>query len=200
MSEALVRLRVAELDRRKQTFRPRIEAGIERAPDCLSVEERAVETAMDALLAADPELSRQARFPGIGPGNVRIPPGLGVLPEPGQASAKELAALAEIFPISYGSGRRRDQGAIGGGRAVARGDALMLLRRPARGSWSGFSTPCGTPAPPGDPVDLNEARSETWLLIPLGVNCQEINRFEPHRRGSRMRRRSTPLHTSRKRP
>jgi len=128
--DALVRLRVAEMNRRKQTPHPDIQTGIERVLACLVAEERAVEAAMDALLAADPELHQQAQIlgsvPGIGPGNVRSL--LGALPELGHASAKEVAALVGVAPFNHDSGRLRGQRAIGGGRAAVRHGLYMAVR------------------------------------------------------------------------
>lgn len=130
----LVQLRVAEVNRLQQTSHPAIQAGIERVIACLVAEECAVEAAMDALIAADPELGQQAQIlssvPGIGPGNVRLL--LGALPELGQASAKEVAALVGVAPFNHDSGRKRGQRAIGGGRAAVRSGLYMAVRSAKR--------------------------------------------------------------------
>lgn len=130
----LVQLRVAEMNRRKQTAHPDIQASIERVIACLVAEERAVEAAMDELVTADPELCQQAQIlgsvPGIGAGNVRVL--LGALPELGQASTKELAALVGVAPFNHDSGRKRGQRAIGGGRAVVRTSLYMAVRSAKR--------------------------------------------------------------------
>jgi transposase len=130
----LVQLRVAEMNRRKQTTHPDIQASIERVIACLVAEERAVEAAMDDLVTADPELCQQAQLlrsvPGIGAGNVRVL--LGALPELGQASTKALAALVGVAPFNHDSGRTRGHRAIGGGRGVVRTSLYMAVRSAKR--------------------------------------------------------------------
>ena len=130
----LVQLRVAQMNRRQQTPHRQLQASIDRVIACLVAEERAVEAAMERLIAADPELCQQAQMlgsvPGIGVGNVRVL--LGALPELGQASAKELAALVGVAPFNHDSGRKRGQRAIGGGRAAVRTSLYMAVRSAKR--------------------------------------------------------------------
>lgn len=130
----LVQLRVAQMNRRKQTPQPQLQASSDRVIACLAAEERTGEAAMERLIAADPELSQQAQIlgsvPGIGAGNVRVL--LGALPELGRASAKELAALVGVAPFNHDSGRKRGQRAIGGGRAAVRTSLYMAVRSAKR--------------------------------------------------------------------
>lgn len=130
----LVTQRVAALNRRKQTPHPHVQASLERVIAGFEAEERAVEAAMDAVVANDPELQVEAQLlasvPGIGPGNVRLL--LGSLPELGQASPKELAALVGVAPFNHDSGRKKGQRAIGGGRAAVRHGLYMAVRSAKR--------------------------------------------------------------------
>jgi transposase len=125
----LVSLRVAETNRRKQTTNPAVVASIEGVIACLAAEEQALETRMDELIAADAELCRQAcllrSVPGIGAGTVRLL--LGALPELGQVSAKEIAALVGVAPFNHDSGRLRGKRAIQGGRAGVRSGLYMAV-------------------------------------------------------------------------
>lgn len=127
--EDLVTMRVAEMNRLQQTSHPQVRTGIERVIACLTAEERALEVQMDALIAADAEVRQQARIlrsvPGIGAGNVRLL--LGGLPELGQASPKEVAALVGVAPFNHDSGRLRGKRAIGGGRAAVRHGLYMAV-------------------------------------------------------------------------
>lgn len=125
----LISLRVAETNRRKQTSNPVVVASIEGVIACLAAEEQALEAHMDALIAGDAELCRQARLlrsvPGIGAGTVRLL--LGALPELGQVSAKQIAALVGVAPFNHDSGRLRGKRAIGGGRAAVRSGLYMAV-------------------------------------------------------------------------
>lgn len=125
----LVSLRVAEMNRGKQTTNALVVASIERVIAGLAAEEQALEARMDELIAADAELCRQARLlrsvPGIGAGTVRLL--LGALPELGQVSAKEIAALVGVAPVNHDSGRLRGKRAIQGGRAAVRSGLYMAV-------------------------------------------------------------------------
>lgn len=86
-----------------------------------------LEAALDALIEADPELSRRARIlrsiPGLGPACVRAL--LAELPELGDASDKEIAALTGAAPMNWDSGARRGQRRIKGGRRSLRRSLFM---------------------------------------------------------------------------
>lgn len=125
----LVSLRVAELNRLQQTANPLVQAGIERLIVWLTTEVQALERHMDALISADPELCRHARLlrsvPGIGPCTARLL--LGALPELGQVSSKEIAALVGVAPFNQDSGRMRGKRTIRGGRAAIRSGLYMAV-------------------------------------------------------------------------
>ncbi len=120
--EELVRLRVAEQNRRQQATHPTAQASIERVIAMLTAEVHALEAQLDALIAADPVLRQHTvilqSVPGIGRGTARVL--LAGLPELGQASPQALAALVGVVPYNHDSGRRRGKRVIGGGRAAVR--------------------------------------------------------------------------------
>lgn len=132
--QALVAMRVAESNRLKQTPHPVARASLQRTMEFLQAETQVLEELMDELIAGDPELAHQAQVlrsvPGIGPGNVRVL--LSMLPELGQASGKELAALLGVAPYNHDSGRKKGQRAIGGGRAEVRSSLYMAVRTARR--------------------------------------------------------------------
>lgn len=127
--QAVVGLRVAEMNRLKQTTHAGVCASLERTIALLRTEERMLEEAMDALLASDEQMAEHARLvgsvPGIGPGSVRLLSA--ALPELGQASSKELAALVGVAPYNRDSGPLRGKRAIWGGRAVVRSGLYMAV-------------------------------------------------------------------------
>lgn len=130
----LVALRVAETNRLQQTSHPAVRASIERVIASLRAEALALETQMDVLIADEPALERHAQLlrsvPGIGPGTVRLL--LGSLPELGQVSAKEIAALVGVAPFNHDSGRLRGKRAIRGGRAAVRRGLYMAVQAAKR--------------------------------------------------------------------
>jgi transposase len=113
---------VAEENRLQQHAHPAVRASLERVIARLEAEEAAIAALMDALIGSEPELAAQARrlrtVPGIGPASVRLL--LGGLPELGQCSAKEIAALVGVAPYHRDSGDYEGQRAIWGGRAPVR--------------------------------------------------------------------------------
>lgn len=130
----VVGLRVAEVQRRQQATLPAVQASLARTIALLAAEEAELEAAMDALLAADAELAAQARLlqsvPGIGVGTARLL--LGSLPELGQRSGRQIAALVGVAPYNHDSGRKRGQRAIGGGRAAVRSGLYLAAWSAAR--------------------------------------------------------------------
>jgi transposase len=80
-----------------------------------------------ALIASTPELDQTRRLlastPGVGP--VTAATLLALLPELGQRSPKQLAALVGLAPFNNDSGARRGQRSIRGGRKRVR-DALYI--------------------------------------------------------------------------
>lgn len=125
----LVAQRVAAHNRRQHTTNATVQASSERVIACLNAEIAQLEAAMDQLIASAPELARQAQLlrsvPGVGAGTVRVL--LGMLPELGQASGREIAALVGVAPFNHDSGRLRGQRAIRGGRAAVRTALYMAV-------------------------------------------------------------------------
>jgi len=87
----------------------------------------AMQAQIAALIASTPELDRARRLlastPGVGP--VTAATLLALLPELGQRSPKQLAALVGLAPFNNDSGARRRQRSIRGGRKRVR-DALYI--------------------------------------------------------------------------
>jgi transposase len=125
--QQLVRMRVAEQNRLQQTRDAGVQASMTRVIALLEAEQAEIEAELDTLIAADAELAGQAQLltsvPGLGPGSVRLL--LAAVPELGQASPKQLAALVGVAPFNHDSGRKRGQRAIGGGRASVRAGLYM---------------------------------------------------------------------------
>jgi transposase len=87
----------------------------------------ALQAQIAALIASTPELEQARRLlastPGVGP--VTAATLLALLPELGQRSPKQLAALVGLAPFNNDSGARRGQRSIRGGRKRVR-DALYI--------------------------------------------------------------------------
>lgn len=114
-------LRVAEGNRRRRAD-PIVQASIARVVATLTQELAALEEVIAAHLALDPawRAKRAAleSVPGIGP--VVAATLLAELPELGGCSAKQIAALVGVAPITSQSGRRESPAAIQGGRRPVR--------------------------------------------------------------------------------
>lgn len=125
----LVKQRVAETNRLQQTAHPLIRASIERVIALCRAEESVLDAEMDTVIAAHEELACQARLlrtvPGIGPVSVRVV--LGGLPELGQVTSKQLAALVGVAPFARESGRQQGRRAIRGGRKAVRTTLYMAV-------------------------------------------------------------------------
>ena len=125
--DQLVAMRVQEKNRLSITADTGISAHIRRHIDYLNAEIAAIEDETAAFIARSPELSAEEKrlrsVPGVGPVcAVQI---LSGLPEAGQISHKEIAALAGLAPMNHDSGSLRGQRAITGGRKRVR-DALYI--------------------------------------------------------------------------
>ncbi|MEP5729798.1 MAG: transposase [Sulfitobacter sp.] len=81
-----------------------------------------LESQIESLIAADAELAETARIlrsvPGIGP--VASTVLIAEMPELGQISGEQAAALTGLAPIAHDSGALRGKRAIGGGRRLVR--------------------------------------------------------------------------------
>ena len=125
--DQLVQMRAQEKNRRSETSDTAMVERIIRHLDFLSTEIEAIEAEIKALIAAEPEISEQARLlrsaPGIGP--VACMQLIAQMPELGHTGPKQLAALAGLAPLNVDSGAHRGKRSISGGRKRVR-DALYM--------------------------------------------------------------------------
>jgi transposase len=114
-------LRVAEQHHQRRAD-PCVAASLAHVLTVLAAEQAELERRIAARLALDPSLRAKAALlesaPGIGP--VVAATLLAELPELGQLSAKQAAALVGVAPHTQQSGRHYGQAAIGGGRRPVR--------------------------------------------------------------------------------
>jgi transposase len=119
-------LRVAEEHRRRRAD-PCVAASLERLIAVLAAEQTELERQIADRLALDPAWRAKAAVlasvPGIGP--VVAATLVAELPELGGGSAKQLAALVGVAPLTQQSGRGQGPATIGGGRRAVR-SALYL--------------------------------------------------------------------------
>ena len=125
----LVRDRIAQIQRAEQAQLPLLKRIAARALSLVERQLAEVEAAIEARIAADPELAgRQkivASIPGVGP---RLSATLVVeMPELGTAPAKKITALAGLAPMTRQSGEWRGKARVSGGR----GDVRRALYMPA---------------------------------------------------------------------
>ena len=121
---------VAISNRLGQATHPVIVASLQRQLASIAAERTAIEAEMNRVLAACAALQARVDIlesvPGIGPRTARLL--VAALPELGQATSQEIAALAGVAPMNHDSGlyrgRRRIRGGAAGsaGRAVHGGD------------------------------------------------------------------------------
>lgn len=93
-----------------------------------------IDAKMDQVIERDDNLSQQRKLligvPSIGEGAVRVL--LSDLPELGQVSRREIAALVGVAPFARDSGQKRGKRSIGGGRASVRCALYMAAMNAAR--------------------------------------------------------------------
>lgn len=93
-----------------------------------------LEAELGAVVMADPALARRYEIlvsvPGIGPASAIAM--IAELPELGQASDKEIAALVGVAPMNWDSGAQRGRRRIKGGRAPLRAALQMAALAAAR--------------------------------------------------------------------
>lgn len=111
----------AERNRRAQAT-GRIAASIAAVLTVLVAEQRAISAAITQLITTTPTLAAQATrlesVPGVGP--IVAATLLAALPELGQLSRRQIAALAGVAPLARDSGRQRGRRPVWGGRASVR--------------------------------------------------------------------------------
>lgn len=117
----LIQIHKAELCRRDRAGEW-ASGSIDRILTLLDHEMAHIAALLSDLIASDPELNRKAAVirsvPGIGP--VLTASLLADLPELGQLSAKQIAALVGVAPFTHQSGLFTGQAHIRGGRAALR--------------------------------------------------------------------------------
>lgn len=122
----LVAMRVEERNRLR-TAAPALRAGIEAHLVWLDSEVAEVGRAIRQAVRASPRLRQQARrlrsVPGVGP--IVAATLLAELPELGQVSGKQIAALVGAAPVARDSGTQRGRRHIWGGRAHVRSALYM---------------------------------------------------------------------------
>ena len=125
--DQLVAQRKQEKTRRSETPDAELKAHVARHIAFLDDEIKALDTRIDALIAAAEDLARDARLartvPGVGP--IATVCTLALMPELGRIGPKQIAALAGLAPFNCDSGRFRGKRAIKGGRKRVR-DALYM--------------------------------------------------------------------------
>lgn len=131
--EQLVKMRVMEKNRQQTATDPLINASIAAMIAALTEQIREMTAAMEAAVAADPQLAHRSAL-------LQSMPGIGAilstwlvcaLPELGGLEPKALASLAGVAPHPQESGRRHGQRQIRGGRPEVR-KALYQAANSAR--------------------------------------------------------------------
>jgi transposase len=131
--QQVVAMLVAETNARRLASAA-VQASIDRHRTYLQAERAALDTAITAAIATDAGLQAQATrlrsAPGVGP--VLAATLLAELPELGQLTRREVAALAGVAPLNRDSGRRRGPRRCWGGRATLRPALYMATRTAVR--------------------------------------------------------------------
>jgi transposase len=131
--QQVVAMLVAETNARRLAGAA-VQASIDRHRIYLQAERAALDTAIAAAIAADAGMQAQATrlqsAPGVGP--VLAATLLAELPELGQLTRRQVAALAGVAPLNRDSGRRRGPRRCWGGRATLRPVLYMATRTAVR--------------------------------------------------------------------
>lgn len=123
----LVEMMTAERNRRQQVGSSRLQKRLDAHLTWLQKELSAAEADLDAALRASPVWCQTAELlqsvPGVGAATIRT---LSIeLPELGQLSRRQIAALCGLAPMAHDSGRSRGTRSIRGGRASVRAALFM---------------------------------------------------------------------------
>lgn len=118
---------VAISNRLGQATHPVIVASLQRQLASIAAERTAIEAEMNRVLADCAALQARVEIlesvPGIGPRTARLL--VAALPELGQATSQEIAALAGVAPMNHDSGPYRGRRRIRGGRPEVRAGLYM---------------------------------------------------------------------------
>ena len=118
---------VAISNRLGQATHPVIVASLQRQLASIAAERTAIEAEMNRVLADCAALQARVEIlesvPGIGPRTARLL--VAALPELGQATSQEIAALAGVAPMNHDSGLYRGRRRIRGGRPEVRAGLYM---------------------------------------------------------------------------
>jgi transposase len=123
----LTDLRQSESCRAQQAASAKTKASVEAVLKVLAAQIQAMQEAIDAFIAEDPTLSRNAKImrscKGVGPKSVQAI--LALLPEIGVLNRRKIAALVGVAPITKASGSSQNHASITGGRKALR-DILFM--------------------------------------------------------------------------
>ena len=125
--QQIIAMIVAERQREKRVTLPRLKKSIARLLAALEKELASLNTDIDDAVRGSPAWREKenllASVPGVGPAISRTL--IADLPELGQLSRKQIAALAGLAPFTRQSGQWRGKSFIGGGRSNVRAALFM---------------------------------------------------------------------------
>jgi transposase len=125
--QQIIAMIVAERQREKRLTLPRLKKSIARLLAALEKELASLNTDIDDAVRGSPAWREKenllASVPGVGPAISRTL--IADLPELGQLSRKQIAALAGLAPFTRQSGQWRGKSFIGGGRSNVRAALFM---------------------------------------------------------------------------
>jgi transposase len=123
----IIEMMVAERQREKRVRLPHLRKSISRLLSALEKELASLDRDLDDTVRGSPAWREKedllASVPGVGPTIARTL--MAELPELGQLSRKQIAALAGLAPYTRQSGQWRGKSFIGGGRTVVRTALFM---------------------------------------------------------------------------
>jgi transposase len=123
----IIEMMVAERQRQKRLTIPHLRASIDRLLRALQKELTSVDTDIGGIVRASPAWREKedllASVPGVG--SVIACTLIAELPELGQLTRRQIAALVGLAPFTRQSGRWRGKSFIGGGRAAVRTALFM---------------------------------------------------------------------------
>lgn len=180
--DQLVAMRAQEKNRRSEAEDRAMAERIARLIEVLNDEIAEIETEINALVKAEPELADDAQLirsvPGVGP--VACMQLLTQMPELGRLGPKEVSALAGLAPFNVDSGAYRGKRKIGGGRKRVR-DALYMAALNAVRRADRFKVFYGRLRQAGKPAKLALIAVARKLLTILNAMLRDrkIYKVEP---------------------